>query len=86
MQSINTKYLPATNTRGSRIKAYASYAKELNLTIGYDYSLDTQEAHAKAAMQLAEQLKWGGHWVCSDSENGRGYVFVPLTNHNQYRV
>lgn len=84
MQSINTKYLAPTNTRGARIKAYASYAKELSVTIGYDYSLHTEAAHAKAAMELAQTLKWGSDWYSADSENGKGYVFVPCANHNKW--
>lgn len=84
MQSINTKYLSATNTKGSRIKAYASYGKEFNLTMPYDYALDTQQAHAKVAMELAKRLNWAEDWVCSDSEDQKGYVFVPVCKHNQY--
>jgi hypothetical protein len=74
-QAITTKYIGATNTRGSRVKATSGGG--LTLTIPYDHSLDTFDAHLKAAVALARKYKW------IESENDlvaggtkTGYVFV----------
>lgn len=51
MQTIETKYLPATNTRGSRIKVYSEWASK---TYAYDYGAES--AHDVAFEKfLAEQ-------------------------------
>lgn len=82
MIAIHTKYLSATNTQGSRIKAYtASYGsqKGLSVTIPYDYSLDGVAVHFKAVKALF--AKHGEHWPSSDnmcygdSADGRGFSF-----------
>lgn len=72
-QAIVTKYLPATNTRGSRIKASASAGSK---TIGYDDSLNTDGAHAVAAQALAEKFGWEGTWYGGGMPDGKGNVFV----------
>lgn len=81
MQYISTKFLGATNTKGSRIKAKASSASE-SITIAYDYSLDCEQAHAKAAMQLAHKLDWKGEYASGG--NDTGYVFAFIGNSNLY--
>ena len=81
MQYISTKYLSATDTKGSRIKAKASYSNE-SLTIPYDYSLDCEQAHAKAAMQLATKLEWNGEYASGGNDSG--YVFALIGNSNTY--
>ena len=55
MQAITTKYLGPTNRRGSRIKAKC---KAGSITIPFDYSLNTEGRHQKAAEALIEKLKW----------------------------
>ena len=69
MQAIITRYLPATNTLGSRIKATAEAG---SVTIPYPYHLCNWEAHRYAARILCDKLchehvtKWsdstGGGW------------------------
>jgi hypothetical protein len=81
MQYISTKYLSATNTKGSRIKAKASSASE-SITIAYDYSIDCEQAHAKAAMQLANKLDWKGEYASGG--NDTGYVFTFIGSSNLY--
>lgn len=82
MIAIHTKYLSATNTSGSRIKAYtASYGtqKGLSVTIPYDHALDGVAVHFKAVKALAN--KFGQHWPdvdtmrYGDSADGRGFSF-----------
>ena len=57
MQAIVTKYIPATNTRGSRIKAQCD-AK----TIIRDWParLNMEDAHTFVAVQLVRELGWAG--------------------------
>ena len=72
-QAIVTKYLPATNFKGSRIKATASAG---SLTQSYDDSLNTDDAHAKVAMALANKFKWRGTWYGGTPADGKGNVYV----------
>lgn len=55
MQAIKTKYLPATNFKGSRIKASCEAG---SLTIPYPYELTIERVHAFAAMELCNKLGW----------------------------
>ena len=55
MQVIQTKFLPATNTRGSRIKATCAAG---SITIGYPHELSGQAVHRAAAEALASKLGW----------------------------
>ena len=66
-QSILTKYIPPTNTRGARIKAVQSGWNDkrqcASITIPYPHELNTDQAHALAARMLAEKLDWPGQWA-----------------------
>lgn len=53
MQAIITKYMPATNIRGSRIKATCSSG---SVTIPYPYELSGQAVHRAAADALVAKL------------------------------
>jgi hypothetical protein len=53
MQAIQTKYLPATNTRGSRIKATCERG---SITIPYPYELSGDECHREAVRQLVARF------------------------------
>lgn len=81
MQYISTKYLRPTDTKGGRIKAKASSAPD-SITIPYDHSLDCEQAHAKAAMQLATKLDWRGEYAAGGNDSG--YVFAFIGNSNLY--
>lgn len=73
MIAITTKYLSPTNSRGARIKAFTSNGHQL--TIGYPYDLNSTEAHAKAAVNLARRMGWTyGKLVSGGTKDG--YVFV----------
>ena len=72
MKTITTKYLSATNTKGSRIKAIS----EVNsITIPYDYSLSNGDVYWKAAEALCHKLGWTGSMVEGGLDNGYVYVF-----------
>jgi hypothetical protein len=55
MQAIRTKYIPATNSKGSRIKATCSAG---SLTISYPTELSGQACYRAAAEALADKLDW----------------------------
>lgn len=78
MQTIITKFLSATNSRGARIQATCWNGK---VTISYPYELSGVDCHRKAAEALIEKLqniadvqweiKAHGEMPC-----GNGYAFV----------
>jgi hypothetical protein len=72
MQSITTKYIGPTNTRGSRIKA--TTAGGSTLTIPYCHA-SGHGSHAMAAIQLARKLGWTGTLVEGCTATGRVFVF-----------
>lgn len=72
-QAIITKFLPATNHRGSRVKAVAEAG---NMAVCYDHGRDAGGAHLAAAEALAEKMGWSGIWV--GGEHDTGYAFVRL--------
>ena len=77
--SIYTRYLPATNSRGSRIKAatgmdYPGHTA----TVGYNYALSGADVHWQAAKKVADQLNWHGEYIAGTTKDG--YVFTPVSN------
>ena len=56
MLSITTKFMSATNFKGSRIKATSTGGK--TVTVSYDHSLPNDGAHDCAAEALACKLGW----------------------------
>jgi hypothetical protein len=59
MQAIHVKYISATNTKGSRIKATASAG---SLTISYPHELSGQAVYRKAAEALVKKLGWNASY------------------------
>ncbi len=55
MQAIITKYLPCTNSKGSRIKAQCAAG---SITIDYPHELSGQAVYRKAAEALVAKLGW----------------------------
>lgn len=80
MQTITTKYLPATNTRGSRIKATASGGE--SFTFPYQSELGIVDNHIDVVKRLCEHLKWNGT-LAYDIQGGGGYVFVFVREGNK---
>lgn len=74
-QSIFTKTLGVTHTKGDRIKAYCRAG---SLIVGQSVnSITMEEDHANAAMQLARQLGWDDLSIIQGGNpDGQGYVFV----------
>ncbi len=72
MKAISTKYLPATNTKGSRIKAYDCDNNSVTLPMDYRYSGEI--LHRKAAEALRDKMNWAGELIGGGTKDG--YVFV----------
>lgn len=76
MIAIHTKHIPASNTRGSRIKAYTRGG--LSATVSYPYELSYEVAHFEAVKALVQKnnLAWDlSEMRFGDSADGKGYVF-----------
>ncbi len=58
MQSIRTRYLGPTNTRGTRIKAISASGE--STTVARDHAHDVQADERRAAVALCRKLGWSG--------------------------
>lgn len=68
MQAIVTKFIPATNTRGSRVKASAQAG---SVTLGWDHRLDPAGNHKAAAIALVRKYEWFyGEWMPAELPDG----------------
>ncbi len=76
MQAIHTKYLPASNTKPSRIKATAN---RHSVIVSFDHSFDGHMVHFQAVKALVAKhnLDWDIANMCyGGSSDGKGYTFV----------
>ena len=74
--TITTKYLNATDTRGSRIKAYT--VSGFSATIAYPYALSHEKCHFEAVKALVakHKLDWNlSNMRYGDSADGKGFSF-----------
>jgi hypothetical protein len=81
-QSITTKYIGPSNSKGSRIKAIGRKRDgglpELSRTISRDCALSIEANHALAAKHLAQDLGWKGLWIAGGNMDNTGYCYVCL--------
>jgi hypothetical protein len=81
MIAIHTKYISASNSRGSRIKAYTASSmgmKGFQATISYPSELSGVDCHFEAVKALVakHELNWKlNDMRYGDSADGRGYSF-----------
>lgn len=76
MQSILTKYMPATNTKPSRIKAWTSGGAK-TIVRSYQHELSTDDEHMRVAQELAGIMGWSGEFIegsLGDKQGGNVYV------------
>ena len=76
MIAIHTKFISATNIKGSRIKAYTCNGH--SATVSVDHALDGEVRHFAAVKALVAKyaLEWDlSDMVWGDSADGKGYVF-----------
>jgi hypothetical protein len=81
-QSITTKYLGPTNTKGARITARTSSG--ISITLLYDSSSNCP--HRIAAIALIRKLKWLGTWAEGGTNTGHVYVYVPKGASDLFKV
>lgn len=83
-QSIQTKFIKPTTTKGARVKAITSMG--LSVTVPYDYALSYADAHWPAVQALLKKfhLEWGAKFAVGSSVDGTGYVFIPVLNESNY--
>jgi len=74
MQTIETKYVGATNYRGSRIIATAS-GSDTKITVSYDSGQPDEDMHEMAAIELCIKLGWEGKMIGGHSKHGMVWVF-----------
>ena len=77
MLAIHTKYIPASNVRGSRIKATSDNGH--SVIVSFDHSLNGHLVHFKAvkALVIKHKLTWDIENMCyGGSSDGKGYTFV----------
>ena len=79
MIAIHTKYISATNTRGSRIKAYTwGSSKGFSITVPCNDALNGHLVHFEAVKALVKKhnLEWNlENMRYGDSADGRGFSF-----------
>lgn len=82
MQTVITKYLPATNTKGSRIKATTSGSVK-TFTRSYNHNISAFDNHKNAAAALMHQLGWDyADAIGGDTKDGTVWVFIDRDRHN----
>jgi hypothetical protein len=81
MIAIHTKYISASNSRGSRIRAYTAAHgdfKGFTAAISYPHEFDGVACHFQAvkALIIKNKLDWNlNDMRYGDSADGRGYSF-----------
>ena len=72
MQTITTKFIGPSNTRGARVRATTASGK--SHTVPYDHETGNK-SHDVAALGLARKLGWSGSLIEGDTRVGKVFVF-----------
>ena len=70
-QAIVTRYHGPTDTKGTRVSATAEAGR---IYVAWDYSLDTNTNHARAAETLARKFGWTGKFVAGGTRDYCAFV------------
>lgn len=73
-KAITVKYLPPTNTKGSRLKAYDMDGN--SATVSYDHGQSKELRYTDAARVLCRKMGWEGELAGGGVRNGYVFVFV----------
>jgi len=79
MQAIITKFLPATNNRPNRIKAYCPAGSITLCSDNLPFASHDERSHRQAALALQNKLKWDFPMIGGDKGDGN-YCFVLIPN------
>jgi hypothetical protein len=77
MLAIHTKYIPASNVKGSRIRATSDNGQ--SAIVSYNDALNGHLVHFEAvkALVIKHKLTWDISNMCyGGSSDGKGYTFV----------
>jgi len=76
MIAIHTRYIGASNTRGSRIKAYTTTGLTATINYPHEYSFEVCHFQAVKALVAKHSLEWClDNMRHGDSSDGKGYTF-----------
>ena len=73
MIAITVKYLGPTNTKGTRLKAFANGN---SITISKDYALSDKALALSAAQALCKKMNWPGHLIHGGTQETDVFVFL----------
>jgi hypothetical protein len=76
MKAIRTRYLPCTDTKGSRI--LASDGERNQIVIGYPHGLSSDEGHELAAYLLMHKMGWGNELNGGCFQNDMYWTMLPV--------
>ena len=77
MQAIHTKYIPASNVKGSRIKATSDNGHSVIVSRNGALSGHLVHFEAVKALVAKHKLDWNIDNMCyGGSSDGKGYTFV----------
>jgi len=79
MQTIRTRYLGPTNSKGSRFSAQCEGAR---VYMPYNYALDAAGNHKAAAQLLIAKLGWPGEYAGGCF--GNDYYWSPVVRNNAW--
>lgn len=71
---IETKFIPATNNKGTRIAAFDN--NKNRVVIGYPHELSGVECHHLAAQRLCAKMSWPGELVGGWTKHGCAFVLL----------
>jgi hypothetical protein len=74
MKAIKTIFVPATNTRGSRVKA--TDCDHNNIVLSWEHELASEENHIRAAYALRDKMRWTGKLVTGGLRDCYVHVFL----------
>lgn len=81
MKAIFTKYLGATNNKGSRVKAYD--ADQNQVTLHWDSDQSPEENHKRACTALMAKMDWFGRMAMGSHKDVYVFVFVETESENE---
>jgi len=73
MKAIQTKFLPCTNFKGSRIKAFDLDGNQT--TLPYEHGINSEDNHRCAAKALCIKMNWVGELIGGGIKGGMVWVF-----------
>jgi hypothetical protein len=84
MKCIRVKYLPATNTKGSRFVADDGDGNRA--TVGYDSALGDDERPLEAVRALCAKMNWKGRVVLGYMGHERIYTWISADGRDTYEI